>query len=96
MKPPMLTPVVKLPRDQEFNRTKMYEDGSYANLITQVAMIFAGERGASIDKKQLEADVKDLIELEKKLDHVSSLNRSFFFFSLIFSLELLFTENCIF
>lgn len=49
----------------------MYDDGSYAKVIEQIATMFAEERGVNIDKEQINADVKGIIDLEKKLYEVS-------------------------
>lgn len=48
----------------------MYENGSYAKFITEVALIFANERNTIVDKEQIAADVTDMINLEKKLGDV--------------------------
>ena len=48
----------------------MYENGTYAKLITEVALTFAKERNSIVDKDQIAADVADMIDLEKKLDYV--------------------------
>ena len=84
---PKLPPVVKIVHDKEFDRTKLYDDGSYAKLITQVAMTFAEERGVNIDKKQIEADVKDLLNFEKKLNRVS-----FFIYHICYAEASVFTK----
>ena len=66
---PSLPSVVTM-SEESFDRNKMYEDGSYAKFITEVAMIFATGREAHIDKKLLAKDINDMIELEKLLDDV--------------------------
>ncbi|XP_051175091.1 neprilysin-like [Leptopilina boulardi] len=64
---PKLTPIVKMPHGAKFDRNKMYNDGSYAKLIAQIAKIIAQERGVIIDEKQINTDVEGIIDLEKKL-----------------------------
>ena len=64
---PVLPLAVMRSPNKQFNRTKMYNDGSYEKFITEVVLIFAKERQANIDNDQIIADVKNIINLEKEL-----------------------------
>ena len=54
-----------------FNVTDLYEDGTYAKYIKEIALIFAKESDTNIDLEQIEKDVNDIIELETKIQNVS-------------------------
>lgn len=61
-------PTVLFDPNESFDRQKIYDDGSYAKFIVQVAKIFAKEREASVDEEQLEKDAQDIIKMEKLID----------------------------
>lgn len=71
MKLPELPPVIKLAHDMEFDRSKMYDDGSYAKFIKEIALAFIEERDANVSEEKLDEDIENLIEFEKKLSVVS-------------------------
>lgn len=67
----------KLPaKRKKFDQT---ERNAYRKLITNVAIAFIESKGSSINRNDLERDVREMIDFEVKLSEVS-----FFFFFFTF------------
>lgn len=75
-------PTVLFDPNESFDRQKIYDDGSYAKFIVQVAKIFAKEREASVDEEQLEKDAQDIIKMEKLIDNNTIKNYTIVHFTL--------------